>query len=111
MRATDLAGNVATTTYEWIVDRSVPEIVVGGKPGSVSTSTEETFGLSSPGVDDPRFLCTMDGRPPMPCASAAHFSGLKAGKHTFRAWAIDAAGNRSIPFIYSWKIVAAPGSP
>ena len=46
----------------------------------------------------------------MPCASAVQFSGLKAGKHTFTAWAIDAAGNRSIPFIYSWKIVAAAAS-
>ena len=111
VRATDLAGNVATTTYEWSVDRSAPEIDVGGKPGPVSTSTDEIFGLSSPGVDDPRFLCTMDERPPMPCASAAHFSGLTAGNHTFTAWAIDAAGNRSIPFIYSWKIVVAAASP
>ena len=93
VRATDLAGNVATTTYEWTVDRSAPEIEVGGKPGSFRLRPMRPS-VCLPPEWMTRFLCTMDGRLPMPCASAAHFSGLNAGKHTFRAWAIDAAGNR-----------------
>lgn len=39
------------------------------------------------------FRCRLDGKPLRPCRSPARFGNLGAGKHTFRVFAVDAAGN------------------
>ncbi len=40
-----------------------------------------------------RFVCKLDARKTAPCASPKSFSGLVAGRHIFKVWAIDQAGN------------------
>jgi hypothetical protein len=39
------------------------------------------------------FLCRLDKRPFKPCKSPRAYRGLKAGRHTFKVKAVDAAGN------------------
>lgn len=39
------------------------------------------------------FQCSMDGGPPQDCASGVDFPCLAPGRHTFRVWATDPAGN------------------
>jgi hypothetical protein len=39
------------------------------------------------------FLCRLDKRPFKPCKSPRSYQGLKAGRHTFKVKAVDAAGN------------------
>jgi hypothetical protein len=42
---------------------------------------------------DARFRCRLDARKAAACSSPKTYAGLGAGTHTFRAYAIDAAGN------------------
>lgn len=48
------------------------------------------FAASEPGAD---FRCKLDGRPWRPCRSPRAYL-VAPGRHTFRAFAVDAAGNR-----------------
>ena len=40
------------------------------------------------------FACKLDKRKARGCKSPKTYTGLKPGKHTFKAWATDAAGNK-----------------
>ena len=40
------------------------------------------------------FKCKLDGRKTADCKSPKRYRHLKPGRHTFRVWAIDAAGNK-----------------
>ncbi len=49
------------------------------------------FGSIEPGA---RFLCKLDRRSPSRCRSPKLYKHLKSGRHRFKVWAIDAAGNK-----------------
>jgi hypothetical protein len=38
--------------------------------------------------------CKLDARKAARCRSPKRYKHLKPGRHTFKAWAIDAAGNK-----------------
>jgi hypothetical protein len=40
------------------------------------------------------FLCKLDRRKAKRCKSPRTYKRLKPGRHVFRVWAIDAAGNK-----------------
>ncbi|HET6570869.1 MAG TPA: hypothetical protein VFG58_05210, partial [Solirubrobacterales bacterium] len=59
------------------------------------------FGSNEPGS---RFRCRIDRRPFRPCRSPRAFN-LRLGRHLFRAYAIDAAGNRDrSPVVYRFAV-------
>ncbi len=61
-----------------------------------------TFGSNEPGS---RFRCKLDSGPYKSCRSPATYRKLKRGRHVFRVYAIDAAGNRdSSPASFAWKV-------
>ena len=41
------------------------------------------------------FQCKLDKGKPKPCPSPKTYKSLKSGTHTFKVWAIDAAGNKA----------------
>jgi hypothetical protein len=72
-------------------DRTAPEtmIVKGPKPSSRSRTARFEFSASEPSS----FRCKLDRRPVSSCRSPRVYRHLKAGRHVFEVWAIDAAGN------------------
>jgi hypothetical protein len=48
-----------------------------------------TFGSNEPGT----FRCGLDGRRAAPCSSPKRYTGLAPGRHAFRVYAVDVAGN------------------
>ena len=55
------------------------------------------------------FLCRLDKAPFKPCSSPRSYKHLKAGKHTFKVKAVDAAGNvDQTPAIARFKSAARP---
>lgn len=61
------------------------------------------FGLDS-NEDPPRFRCKLDRGPFRPCGSIRAYR-LRLGRHLFRAYAIDAAGNRDrSPVTYGFAV-------
>jgi hypothetical protein len=52
------------------------------------------------------FQCRLDRRKPAKCRSPRTYRGLKPGRHTFRVWATDRAGNRSKPAKRAFRVPA-----
>jgi large repetitive protein len=51
-----------------------------------------------------QFRCKLDGKPYRPCTSP-HAYRVKAGRHTFRVFAIDRAGNRDrTPALFKFRV-------
>ena len=103
VKATDMAGNVGTTEYPWMVDRTAPDIGILDAPRKLSSDPVSAFNLWS--SEGPGFFgCSLDGGVAMPCFGAPNFYGLKEGRHTLRVWSVDLAYNRSVVVRYVWGI-------
>jgi subtilisin len=113
-RAFDAAGNSTITDpgRAVILNNTSPETlgpatsVVGG------TATFEFFSSEN----DSTFRCSLDGAPFSPCSSPATFLDLGDGEHTFRVFAVGAAGEAddsdTTPASRTWTIdTVAPGAP
>ena len=97
MRAIDLAGNVdptpASTSFVTAgapaEDTTPPDTTIAGATVTGSHA-RLTFSSNDTGA---HFQCQLDGGAFAACTSPVDYSGLADGAHTFRARAIDAAGN------------------
>lgn len=74
-------------------DRTPPETKIVAGPGAKLGSGRATFRFSSTEAGS-TFECSLDRARPRRCSSPKRFRGLGPGRHRFRAWATDAAGNR-----------------
>lgn len=106
VRALDRAGNPdpKPAGWRWTVDTVPPDTKIDSGPASLSHEATATFSLSSePGAT---FECRLDGRDWGSCAAV---TGLKDGRHAFRARAKDEAGNVDpTPARWSWEVDLPP---
>ena len=97
VRAIDLAGNVdptpASTSFVTagtpVQDTTPPDTTIAGATVTGSHA-RLTFSSNDAGA---HFQCQLDGAAFAACTSPVDYNGLADGAHTFRARAIDAAGN------------------
>jgi hypothetical protein len=97
VRAIDLAGNVdptpASTSFVTAAapaqDTTPPDTTIAGALVTGSHA-RLTFSSNDAGA---HFQCQLDGGAFAACTSPVDYNGLPDGPHTFRARAIDAAGN------------------
>jgi len=101
IRASDEAGNTATTELAWTVDREAPDARFLLHPRRRSDQPAASF-LLGPSRFGGGFLCRLDGRPFMVCPRAPTFSELPDGVHRLTVVAVDAALNRSAPITWTW---------
>jgi hypothetical protein len=106
VRATALGNTGPPTTYSWTIDATAPQTAITTEPPTTSTSGSATFAFTS-SEGGSTFLCSLDAGGFAPCASPKTYDGLGDGDHTFRAQAVDAAGNvDASPATYTWRITA-----
>jgi hypothetical protein len=74
-------------------DTKVPNTTITKGPKAKSTSTTAKFKFKSNEAGS-TFQCKLDGKPAKSCRSPKTYKGLKPGKHVFKVWATDAAGNK-----------------
>lgn len=74
-------------------DAVPPETKVTKGPGRKLAMGKARFSFSSSEAQS-TFTCKLDGKKPARCRSPKAYAGLRPGRHTFRVWATDAAGNR-----------------
>ena len=67
--ATDPLGNVGVTSFSWIVDRSVPKVLIVAGPTRTTDQTTAAFDLWS-SANPAMFICQLDELPLMPCFTA-----------------------------------------
>lgn len=85
-------------------DVTPPATKLGKHPpkSTHSRKAKFTFSANEPGS---RFRCKLDSAPYKSCRSPAVYRKLKRGRHVFRVYAIDTAGNRDAsPASFRWKI-------
>jgi streptogramin lyase len=70
-----------------------PQTTIAKGPGSKLAQGRARFSFrsSEPGST---FACKLDKRKPRPCRSPRAYTDLKPGRHLFKVWAIDKAGNK-----------------
>ena len=109
VRAKDAAQNVDPTPVRtsYTVDTTPPETwawSVVPSPGT-TTTTSRTATFVVLGDSRSRFQCRLDAAPFTACRAPLTFTGLAAGAHTFRARAVDLAGNVDpTPATRTWTI-------
>jgi len=86
-------------------DTRPPVAKISKGPGKKLGQGIAKFSFSS---DEPgsSFRCRLDSRKSARCSSPKTYKRLKAGRHTFKVWATDAAGNQSKPAKRSFRIPA-----
>ena len=75
-------------------DQTPPIATIHAVPGGVS-GANVTIQLAAIGHDAVWFDCQLDGGAWTACPASLHLDGLAAGTHALKAYAFDAAGNRS----------------
>jgi predicted extracellular nuclease len=77
-------------------DTTPPETTItGGPSGTIygrSPTISAGFSFTS-SEQNSAFRCRLDGGPVEPCTSPRTYTGIPPGTHTFRVFAVDAAGN------------------
>jgi alpha-tubulin suppressor-like RCC1 family protein len=107
----DVVGNGSTFTLLLpspgiVVDTRAPVLVARSTIPAATPQASASFAFDSDEED--RFLCSTDGAAETPCGSPAALSWLAEGTHTFTAWGVDDAGNRSLPVTWSWRVDWTP---
>ena len=93
-----------STEYTWRVDTVPPQTTITSTPPAASHSRTATFAFTS-GEANSTFTCRLNSAGFTPCTSPHAFTGLGDGTYTFRAQAVDAAGNAdTTPAVYTWRI-------
>jgi hypothetical protein len=85
-------------------DTRRPNTFIHGGPGRVTRSRSASFHIASTEARS-RFQCKLDRRPWRACGSSVRLRRLSRGLHSFRARAIDRAGNVDrTPAARTWRI-------
>ena len=110
IREVDDAGDRSPAySHTWTLDTIAPgPATITSAPEATTTNTTATFAFTSePGA---YFICDLDGNAGMQhsddCDSTRTYTGLAVGKHTFKVFAIDAAGNGSPASEYTFTVTA-----
>jgi large repetitive protein len=103
VRATDPAGNTGSATYSWNVDLTPPPSVTITSGPNSGTNPQAMFTFTMQG-DAVLAECQIDGVVAYtPCLGGFTYT-VPGGLQTFRVRAVDAAGNTSVPALWSWSV-------
>ncbi|MGE5280950.1 MAG: hypothetical protein ACM3N0_01260 [Chloroflexota bacterium] len=75
-------------------DTTPPQTTISSGPGKKLATGLAKFSFRSSEGAGAHFVCKLDRRKAASCKSPKTYRRLKRGKHVFRVWAIDAAGNK-----------------
>jgi hypothetical protein len=91
-------GNTDTTPPDAKITKGPGKKLAKGKARFSFTSTEAAS----------TYTCKLDRKKAAACRSPKAYKGLRSGRHTFRVWATDAAGNRDpTPAKRAFRVPAA----
>ncbi|MDQ4143996.1 MAG: hypothetical protein M3198_09685, partial [Actinomycetota bacterium] len=106
LAAGDGQDRLAVTTASVMPsDTMLPDsTTIDDGPSGTDDTNSASFSFSS-SEENPAFQCSLDGAAFIDCTSPKVYTGLADGEHTFRVWAIDAAGNpTSAPASRTWRV-------
>ncbi|HEY6145696.1 MAG TPA: hypothetical protein VIV13_05435 [Solirubrobacterales bacterium] len=74
-------------------DIQPPQTTIAKGPGSKLAKGKARFSFRSSEAGSV-FVCKLDKRKARPCTSPKKYAGLEPGRHIFKVWAADGAGNK-----------------
>jgi virginiamycin B lyase len=74
-------------------DTAPPQTKISSGPGKALAKGIAKFRFRSSEAGS-TFLCKLDAKKARRCSAPKRYRGLRPGKHVFRVWAVDAAGNK-----------------
>lgn len=87
-------------------DTTPPTTTITKGPGNKLAQAKAKFAFRA-NEPNSTFTCKLDKQKPKPCVSPKTYKGLKPGRHTFKVWATDAAGNKAMaPAKRTFKVPA-----
>jgi hypothetical protein len=92
-RPVDECPVMAMCAFPPPADTTAPQTTIAKGPGKKLAKGKAKFSFASSEAGS-RFECKLDGKKVTACKSPKRYSGLKSGRHTFKVWATDAAGNK-----------------
>ena len=97
------AGNRNNKVYAWDLEDFTPPVLTltGGYPSGYSKVNSVQFYMTS-SEPDSTFECKLDDGVKAACSKPFVYSNLMDGDHTFTGWAVDKAGNESLPKSKTW---------
>ena len=81
-------------------------VTIDTMPPNPSAGTPAAFTFSSVTTPAATFMCSIDGAAFSPCTAPQGYSGLAAGNHVFRVYALDSLGSPGIIAQYQWTVAA-----
>jgi hypothetical protein len=84
-------------------DFTAPKVTIKRGPGKKLDQGIAKFAFKSSEAGS-TFSCKLDRRKAAKCKSPKTYKGLKPGRHTFKVWATDVAGNKSKPAKRSFRV-------
>src|SRR4029450_2014099 len=104
-QATDPAGNVsAAASYTWTIDSTKPTVTITSGPADPTSSSSATFTFP-PRPPTVTFPSQLDSNAAATCTSPKTYTGISVGKHTFKLYGTDLAGNQSTTATWTWNRV------
>lgn len=86
-------------------DTDPPQTKIASAPGKTTHKHVATFRFTAD-EDGSTFMCKLDGGAWQACGGKRTYRHLKTGRHAFRVYATDAAGNRESPAVVKrWRII------
>ena len=110
VRATDAAGNQASTTRPFSVDTGAPDTTITSGPSGTISTNSATFTFSSD-TTGASYQCKLDAGSFASCTSPFVLSGLADGPHAFSVRSTDPAGNVEPTPATRFFSVAVPPPP
>jgi len=86
-------------------DSTRPKATISKGPGKNLDQGIAKFSFKSSEAGS-TFRCKLDSKKPAKCKSPKSYKRLKPGRHTFKVWATDPAGNESKPASRSFRVPA-----
>ena len=106
--AKDSAGNQSALVLDsWTIDATSPGIsLIARNPSGSLVVSRSVSVIFSSNDGSAFFQCSLDGQAFGSCASPFTANQLADGAHSFQVFAVDSAGNQSIPATDSWTVDA-----
>jgi large repetitive protein len=102
VEAIDQAGNTGVPVpYTWTIDTVKPTVTITSGPADPTTQSTATFKFTA-SEGNVTFTCQLDAQAATTCVSGVTYTGITTGRHTFKVWATDLAGNVGVKTTWSW---------
>lgn len=111
VKSVELTISEPIAVHDVMPDVTPPTVTLTAKPSNPTASAQTAFSWTITDPDNSsgfQSFCQIDGASATACTSGVSYPSLSDGTHSFTVSAADAAGNRSAPATWTWRVDTMP---